>query len=92
MSLKDDEMMFIIINVPKKTVKLEVLAKTYDDDDIVKFLSTYDLEDIREGRNMYLSLDPSDDAFTRYKLTDIAEAYLANGGDMSWEEWRKLYG
>ena len=71
-----DELMKIIIDVPKKTFNLTLNVDCYVDGGVVGAKGVYDTEAIREARNMYLELDPDDDAFSYYVLTDKGKEML----------------
>lgn len=68
----DGECEMIVMSIPKNTVGITLLAKVLDEDTY----ETYDtecrmsFEEVKECRNDYLLLDPTDDAFARYVLTE----------------------
>ena len=66
----DDDMMKVIIDVPKSAFHITLDVKCCIDDKVVDVQGIFDNEAIREVRNMYLELDPDDDAFGVYRLTE----------------------
>lgn len=81
----------IVVFVPENTIKLKLIALIDDNDDndvddvtindgfVVKTKTAttiYNLKDINDARQKYLELDPDDDAFYVYKLTEKGEAIL----------------
>lgn len=68
----------IIITIPKDICKLECVAYFIgDDDELHKASSIYNANDLRECRNDYLQLDPDDDFFSVYQITDFGEELLS---------------
>lgn len=77
MEIKFDDLMYIIIPVPKDAEKLKVKAKLPKKKKGVTKLSR---EGIAAARDMYLELDPDDDAFVYYALTDRGKEFLKQRG------------
>lgn len=73
MEMKFDELMYIVIPVPKDAEKLIVRAKLPKKKKAVTELSR---EGVAAARDMYLELDPYDDAFVYYALTDRSKELL----------------
>ena len=64
---------YIVIAIPKNSKKLKVTASFYDEKSKTKnpkkAKMRLDKDGLKEARDMYLQLDPDDDAFVRYEIT-----------------------
>ena len=71
----------IIVWIPKNACALEVTAKIIEDDKIQDMTMNMDADGIFQARQDYLLLDPYDDAFDTYRLTEKGKElmeYLEN--------------
>ena len=69
------ETMNIVISVPIDAARLTVTAHMIDENiEPYKAEATFTSDEIRECRNDYLTLDPTDDAFALYVTTDYGNA------------------
>lgn len=74
----DGDQEMIIISIPKNTVGITLLAKVLDEETYETYNTECNMSfgEVKECRNDYLLLDPTDDAFARYVLTDKGVAML----------------
>ena len=75
--LKDDDLINVVLCIPKNAEKLKIKATFAGNHEAVVKLGR---EDIMEARANYLDLDPYDNAFDIYTLTDKAREEM-NGRD-----------
>ena len=59
-----------VVFIPENTVRMNINASVLCGNDIKKVACEYNLQDVIDSRNKYLKLDPDDDMFYTYKLTD----------------------
>ena len=71
--LEDDEKEYIVIDVPKNTKKMKIKATLNDGR---QALTKVKRKEIKRYREMYLELDPYDNAFDTYVFTEEGEEYL----------------
>ena len=77
-----DELMHIILEIPKGTVRMEVDAKVVDDDGALKVMKTkLSLEDINAMRKDFLDNLYDDDYTATYVLTDKGRELLEHMED-----------
>ena len=79
--IDDDDTMNCVISVPKGCTKLKIKATFYDGYTRHKARAVMDDDAIDEARRMYLELDPDDDAFAVYMLTEKGRAILEEQKD-----------
>ena len=72
-TLNDEEVMYIVLAVPRDAVKLKMRCKLSDGR---KARARFELDDILEAREMYSELDPDDHAFDTYVLTDLGREQI----------------
>lgn len=79
---------YIILSIPKNTIKLKIVATCLINGDIKKCVSKLNYEDIAEARSDYLMLDPTDDAFDTYVINPEYADFLEKWKDkgLSYEE------
>jgi hypothetical protein len=77
--LDDENFVKIIIDIPKNCVAFHSICEVYNDGEVVKLRGYYGPDDIRKCRNDYLELDPDDDYFGRWVLTDEAKKEILDG-------------
>ena len=70
------KMMTIIMSIPEDAYKLKVTATVPIDDEPREIEMNIGLSDILGLRKDYLSIDPYDDMWTLYGLTDEYKAFL----------------
>ena len=84
--------MATVIWVPKNAVKLKITATCEDG---LKTKLGLDRNGIVECRNNYLSIDPDDDAFTKYTINPLFEQFLKDGGNFDamneWDNYRRIH-
>ena len=84
--------MATVIWVPKNAVKLKITATCEDG---LKAKMVLDINGIVECRNNYLSIDPDDDAFTKYTINPLFEQFLEDGGSFDaineWDNYRRIH-
>ena len=84
--------MATVIWVPKNAVKLKITATCEDG---LKTKLVLDRNGIVECRNNYLSIDPDDDAFTKYTINPLFEQFLKDGGNFDamneWDNYRRIH-
>lgn len=84
----------VVLSIPKDTFKLELTAYVIDDakEDPIKVWSVLKPDDLAQARRDYLSIDPEDLAFARFRFNPLFEQFLDDGGDISdldaWVKYR----
>lgn len=72
-TLNDDDLMYVVLAVPKEAVKIKMKCKLMDGR---KTLAKFGVDRILESRKMYIKLDPYGDAFDTYTLTDLGREQI----------------
>lgn len=70
------EQMAIVIWVPKDTFRLTCDVSCLENGEVRKVFTELTPDMIREARNNYLEIDPTDDALEKYRLTEEGERYF----------------
>lgn len=71
--LQEDNFMLVVMEIPKNAVEVKLDCNVYHNGNIQNMIGFFGLQEIRELRNKYLQLDPTDDAFVFYHLTSPEE-------------------
>ena len=90
--LKEEDLMNVIMLIPKNTVYLTVIGKVVNDKgEVNKVESTFTLSDINEMRKDFLDNLDDDDYNGTYTFTEKGEAYYdLLSGKINKEEYEKL--
>lgn len=70
------EQMAIVIWVPEDTFRLTCDVRFLENGEVREGSMELTPDMVREARNNYLEIDPTDDAFVRYRLTKEGERYF----------------
>lgn len=82
----------VVLSIPKDTFKLKLTAYVIDDakEDPIKVGTILKPDDLAQARRDYLSIDPEDLAFARFRVNQLFEQFLDDGGDINdMEAWVK---
>lgn len=68
--------MCVILSIPKTSCHIHLETDIYENGGILHAVRDIELDQIRQLRNDYLLIDPDDDAFDTYQLTDLGLKYI----------------
>lgn len=71
----NNDLIKVILDIPKDTVKITLTATVLSGDEFVTAQSVLTPSELMQMRQDYLYLDPTDDAFAVYALTENGLKY-----------------